>query len=124
MRLPPTVRRVQCVSACMCRIFMTVQSYVPVRSLGNSDLRMKKNIVPVGRRSHTPWARPTSSLANEVFHLSLYVPLTRCLYYLVIPVLEFMTNFSTWGITGFRIGSSIVEATKLADACFMCFRVL
>ena len=41
MRLTPTVRRVQYVSAFIGYIYMTIRTYVTFRLLGTSDLRMK-----------------------------------------------------------------------------------
>ena len=78
--------------------------------------------VPVGRRSPTPRDRRPNSSENEVIHMSLSGTLIRCLYYWYIPVLLLMAEFATWGLTCFRMGLSVMEATKLKDACFMyCF---
>ena len=83
---------------------MTIFPYMTVWSLGTSDLRMKKLYsVSFRRRSPTPCEGLTSSLANEVFNVSLYGPFIGVLYSCATLVSELMTEFSTWGLTGFRM---------------------
>ena len=58
--------------------------------------------------------------------MSLSGIFNKYLYSLDVMVSEFMTEFANWGLTGFRMGLSVMAAKKLANSCFMyCFcRVL